>query len=364
MNQDNNTDVMEDITRASTLSSKVYTDTKYFELSKEKIFARSFHFIGDNSLIKIPGQVIPIDLLPGVLDEPILFSRDFNDNVHCLSNVCSHRGSIVVENSGIERSLRCRYHGRKFELDGCFVSMPEMNNAKNFPTEKDSLQKIQYFQWKKWIFVSLEPNIVFTKWIEPVEQRVGFLPFEEFTFDSKRSRDYLVDANWALYCDNYLEGFHIPYVHPSLTEVLDYSNYTTELFDYCNLQLGIANGAEETFDLPSGHPDENKNVAAYYFWMWPNLMLNFYPWGLSVNIVQPLAHNKTKISFLSYVWDENKLSHGAGASLDRVEREDEVVVENVFKGLKSRYYKRGRFSPDREQGVHHFHLLLSQFLKQ
>ena len=65
------------------------------------------------------------------------------------------------------------------------------------------------------------------------------------------------------------------------------------------------------------------------------------------------------MSFLSYVWDESKLDHGAGADLDRVEREDESVVEAVQRGLCSRLYTTGRYSPTREQCVHHFHRMLT-----
>ena len=88
-------------------------------------------------------------------------------------------------------------------------------------------------------------------------------------------------------------------------------------------------------------------------------MLNFYPWGLSINIVKPINIKKTKVQFLSYVYDESKLDLGAGASLDKVEREDEFVVEGVQKGINSKFYKAGRFSPSKEKGVHHFHTLLS-----
>ena len=92
-------------------------------------------------------------------------------------------------------------------------------------------------------------------------------------------------------------------------------------------------------------------------------MLNFYPWGLSVNIIKPISPDKTKVSFISYVWDESKLQGGAGALLDKVEREDEFVVEGVHKGLKSNHYTTGRFSPTREKGVHHFHRLLSELFQ-
>jgi len=93
-------------------------------------------------------------------------------------------------------------------------------------------------------------------------------------------------------------------------------------------------------------------------------MFNFYPWGISINVVRPLAVDRTKVHFLPFVWDPSKLDRGAGAALDRVEREDESVVESVQRGVRSRLYDRGRYSPKREQGVHHFHQLLTESLAE
>ena len=90
---------------------------------------------------------------------------------------------------------------------------------------------------------------------------------------------------------------------------------TTELFPHCNLQLGIAKPGEPAFDLPASSPDVGKRVAAYYWWLFPNTMLNVYPWGVSVNVVKPLAVDRTRVSFLSYVWDESKLDRGAGSTV-------------------------------------------------
>jgi choline monooxygenase len=193
-----------------------------------------------------------------------------------------------------------------------------------------------------------------------VEDRVGWLPLREFYFDEATSREYLVKANWALYCDNYLEGFHIPFVHPSLNRMLDYENYATELFSRSNVQLGIARDGEDCFDLPAGHPDQGKRVAAYHFWIFPNLMLNFYPWGLSINVVRPVDVSLTKVQFLTYLWKPENRRDVTG--IDRVQREDQVVVESVQRGMGSRFYDRGRYSPSREQGVHHFHRILAEFL--
>ncbi|HVD51611.1 MAG TPA: SRPBCC family protein, partial [Candidatus Udaeobacter sp.] len=84
----------------------------------------------------------------------------------------------------------------------------------------------------------------------------------------------------------------------------------------------------------------------------------------SVNVVTPLAVDRTRVSFLPFVWDAAKRESGAGAGLDRVEREDEAVVESVQRGVRSRLYDRGRYSPAREGGVHHFHRLLAEFMRR
>jgi choline monooxygenase len=194
--------------------------------------------------------------------------------------------------------------------------------------------------------------------------RIGWMPLESFAHRPEFSRDYIIEANWALYCENYLEGFHIPFVHAGLNSVIDYGNYTTEIYSHSVLQIGFAKDNDFAFDLPKESPDFGKKVAGYYFFIFPNMMFNFYPWGLSINYVQPLGISRTKVSFISYVFDENKLRQGAGADLHQVEMEDEDVVQNVQKGIRSRFYKHGRYSVTRETGAHHFHRLLAKFINE
>ncbi|MBL8065794.1 MAG: aromatic ring-hydroxylating dioxygenase subunit alpha [Chthonomonadaceae bacterium] len=350
------------VERAQTIPSRFYTDPAVFESSKESVFAKSWQIAGTLDDIKVPGQVFPFQFLDGFVDEPLVLTRDREDKVHCLSNVCTHRGNVVVEGCGNMNSLRCRYHGRKFGLDGGFQFMPEFENVEGFPCEADNLPKVDFGFWKQFYFTSLAPSVSLEAYLHDMDARVGWMPIEHFRLAPERARDYLVKGHWALYVDNYLEGFHIPYIHSALNATLDYGAYRTILLNHGNLQLGVAASGEEAFDLPVGHPDSNDRVGAFYFWLYPNLMFNFYPWGLSVNIVRPIEPGLTKVSFIPYVWNESKLGSGAGAALDRVEREDEAVVEMVQKGLHSRFYDRGKFSPKRESGVHQFHCMLARSL--
>jgi choline monooxygenase len=356
----NNLFVDEDIRKASTLPSSFYTSEEFFTKSKEKIFANSWQLLCDTDELRMSGTLVPKTMLPGFLDEPLLFSRDKSDNLHCVSNVCTHRGNILVEHTCTNTQIRCRYHGRRFDLDGQFRHMPEFEDAECFPSEKDNLPKVPFARWFKFVFSSLTPFAPLDEFIGPMEKRLAFLQLNEFKLSPDRSRDYLVKAHWALYCENYLEGFHIPFIHESLTSVIDYNSYTTELHSCSSLQLALSKGGEDVFDLPSDSPDYGKQVSAYYFWIFPNMMFNFYPWGLSINIVKPMGLELTKVSFLTYIYDEKRLDAGAGSMLDKVEREDEVVVENVQKGIRSRLYDQGRYSPLRETGTHHFHRLIAE----
>jgi len=351
-----------DIARARTLDTAFYTDPELFTLAKEKLFVPSWQFIGDASLVPSPGDARPITLLEDYLDEPLVIVRDATGTLRVLSNVCTHRGNIVVNEACRLTHLRCRYHGRIFDLNGRFRSMPEFREVADFPSAADDLVSLQLESWGPWLFTSMVAAGDFRDYWGDVTRRLHWLPLDKYTLRPELSRDFTVRAHWALYCENYLEGFHIPFVHAGLNAVIDFGNYTTELFRNSSLQLGIAKDDEEVFDLPVSSVDYGKRVAAYYFFVFPNLMFNFYPWGLSVNVVKPVGLNETRVSFLTYVADETKYNKGAGSGLDTVELEDEEVVEAVQRGVRSRFYTHGRYSVTREQGTHHFHRLIAELL--
>ncbi|HEX6134118.1 MAG TPA: aromatic ring-hydroxylating dioxygenase subunit alpha [Longimicrobiales bacterium] len=356
-------DIDADIARASTPPSRLYHDAAVWAAERERIFARSWQLAADVDGLKAPGHVRPFVLLPGCLDEPLVLTRAQDGTAHCLSNVCTHRGAIVVEGEGHASSLRCRYHGRRFGLDGRFQHMPEFDGVERFPSAADDLPRLPLHALGPLQFTALDPMMPFEEWIAPLIARIGWLPLDRFRFEPDASRDYLMNCNWALYTENYLEEFHIPYVHGrSLAGKLDYDTYRIELFDWSSVQIGPASGSEPAFDLPADHPDGGMRVAAWYFWLFPNLMLNFYPWGLSVNVVVPLGPERTRVSFVTYVHETSMRGTGAGADLHRVEMEDEEIVESVQRGVRSRLYDRGRYSPRRELGTHHFHRLLARVL--
>ena len=154
--------------------------------------------------------------------------------------------------------------------------------------------------------------------------------------------------HWALYCENYLEGFHVPYVHHGLNADIDLDSYKTEILE--NGVLQYANS-------------KDNNIYAYYYWIFPNIMFNFYDWGLSINIIEPINKEKTRIKFLSFPIKGKLQPSNTDSSLEKVEKEDQNIIRQVQKGIKSSFYTRGRYSVKYEKGVHYFHRLIARYIK-
>ena len=358
-----NDNIDADIRRAQTPPSSWYRSESRWSEVIERVFPHTWHMVGDSGGERghnvANGYVWlePSCISAGPINEPIVLVHGAEPLI--LSNVCTHRGNILVSEPCAATSIRCSYHGRRFGLDGRCQFMPEFKDVENFPADADNLTRLPSGQWAGWLFAAMtSPTTSFDQWIAPLRERMSYLPLERARFDPTRSRDYTVHAHWALYVENYLEGFHIPFVHEGLNSVLDWTDYETVLFDRAVLQIGTSKDPAATFDVPVDHEDTNRNIAAYYWWLFPNLMINVYPWGVSMNIVEPVHHSLTRIRYRTYVMDPTRLETGAGSGLDTVEFEDEAVVEAVHRGMKSRLYNRGRYSPQREPGVWAFHRML------
>jgi choline monooxygenase len=335
-------DIDPDIRRARTLHSDFYTDPAYFDESRERIFARSWQLLCREQ--DLDHAITPATILPGMLDEPVLLVKT-SEWLTCLTNVCTHRGKVLVNEPCGGDLIRCPYHGRRFLLDGTLASMPEFDGVEDFPSASDNLTKLPFAERGGFLFASLAPFADFEDVVCDVAAPLADVEPSGLALTAKR--EYEVEAHWALYCENYLEGFHIPYVHHGLNKVVDYGTYSTELFRYASLQTGY---------------NSSGKIEARYLFIFPNLMFNFYPWGISVNVVRPVAPDRTVVEFLTYVREVAEIDGGAGADLHAVELEDEAVVESVQKGLRSRFYSRGRYSPTREQGTHHLHRLIAEFM--
>lgn len=377
-----------DIRRARLPPGGYYSDPRAFELTRERVFARGWHVVGHESELAA-GARRPVTLLPGLLDEPLLLTRAGDGVLRALSNVCTHRGALVCTEpaagagaareagadggaaaAGADAPLRCPYHGRRFAPDGRFLSMPGLDAAGRaalsaFAHGEADLPAAPLARWRGLLFSGVAPEPAFAELIAAIDARTAWLPVERAVPAPERARDYEVPAHWALYLENYLEGIHVPLVHPALAPAFDLSAYRCETARWSNAQVGVAPADMDDRDVlspPPGAPGHGQRASGWFLWLWPATMINVYPWGLSLNLVQPLSPDRTRVCFRTFVWDGTRLGHGAAADLHRVELEDEAIVASCQRGAASRLRRRGHYLPGAEDCVHHFHRLLAAAL--
>jgi choline monooxygenase len=281
------------------------------ETLREALFASTWHVAAAAGELPAVGAAQPLTLLPGLLDEPLLLTRPDAGEPRLLSNVCTHRAALLCEAGGTPAGgvLRCRYHGRRFDLGGRCLAAPGFEGS-DVPSPADDLPSAPSGRWGPLLLASIRPAHALRELLEPLDALLGWLPLERARADAGRGGDYAVAAHWALYVENYLEGFHVPFVHPGLARVLDWQDYQTRLWPRGAVQIGFAKPDlpdEAVLLPPAGHPDHGRRVAGYYAWLWPCTMVNAYAWGLSVNLVQPLGPAHTRVRYLCFVWDESRL---------------------------------------------------------
>jgi len=347
------------IEHAWTPPGSFYSDPQWFSRISRRVLGRAWHCLGLSSGLESPGAVRPVRLLPGVLDAELALVRGPDRTLRLLSNVCTHRGMLIVEEEGTVEGLRCRYHGRRWSWDGSLAGAPGFRGVEGFPRPNDDLPSLEVRESDGMIFGSLDPELPFEEWYEPVASRLRGINLGDLVPAPTRHHDYAFEANWMLYLDNYLEAFHIPFIHPGLNAAIPLAEYTTTLLPTGSVQIaGARAGDPASITPPSGHPEAGREIAAWYFWLFPTTLVNVYPWGISLNVIVPLGPTSTRVEFRSLVGDPTLLEEGAGGDLHQVEMEDEAAVIATQRGLGSPLYPRGRYSALEEQGVHHFHRLV------
>ena len=366
-------EVNEQIECAHTLASKFYTDPAILDFEKTRIFLRTWQLVGTlghacgevdskKRTIADPESFFTAE----VAGEPVIVVRNSQGVLRAFSNVCRHRAGPIVLGSGCKNVLRCQYHGWTYTLDGRLIGTPDVEGVEFFDRSTMGMVPLRVEVWEQFIFVNFDLQA------EPLESYLGKIPeqvpgfnFEGLKFAERR--DYVINCNWKVYVDNYLEGYHIPIAHPGLMREIDYANYRIDTYRYYSQQFAPIRAMKteenaERFYQPGGGLQQ-----AAYFWIFPNLMVNIYPDNFSTNLIVPIAHDKTLTIFEWFfhdVADSNvpERIQRAVAFSDQVQQEDIGLCENVQRGLRSATYDRGRYSVKRENGVHHFHMLLGEFL--
>jgi choline monooxygenase len=206
------------IERAHTLASKYYVDAAWHRRECERIFWRTWQCVGWRDQVQNAGDYFTFDLC----NEPLLITRHVEGTLRGFYNVCRHRAGPVAEDCGSRKVFRCGYHGWTYGLDGRLLNAPEMEGTCDFAYGDFGLRPVQAAEWGGLVFVNLDMSA------EPLPAALGELPQQTAKFDLERMQfykrhDYVMECNWKVYIDNFLEGYHLPSVHPSLNRELDYS---------------------------------------------------------------------------------------------------------------------------------------------
>jgi len=348
-----------DITRASTIPARLYNDPTYLDLERDRVFGRSWQLVARAEQLAESGAYVTAE----IGNEALVIVRD-GEVLRGFHNVCLHRAGPVASGCGRRQTMQCRYHGWTYDLAGRLVRAPGMEGAVGFAPADYQLLPVQVASWGPLVFANLDLKAPpLSHFIEDIPERCARFEAERMRY--VMSREWRIACNWKVYVDNYLEGYHVSVVHPGLHKELDVDHYTVEPHRYYSRQYAplrpVAPHATDRRYIPRAGDDE-----AHYYWIYPNWMLNIYQGQMQVNVVLPIDHRSTLVRFDWYARTPPAEGDAEWARLIdfsyEIQDEDVAICEAVQRNLRSRMYDRGRYSPAKENGVHHFHSLLHEAL--
>ena len=339
------------IEKAETIPSSWYHSESMFELEQQALFSSFWQLAGHHDEISDTGDTLTLE----VAGNPLLLVRDQHDKINAFYNVCKHRGGPVAVKEGTNSVLQCQYHGWTYLLDGSLRGIPHFKKVELFDKKDFGLEPVRMQDWQGLLFVSLSDDIdPLSQFLDGIAERIAPIDLSNFSFVEEQS--YLIDCNWKVYVDNFLEGYHIPIVHPELANLLDYNEYQTDTSEWYSLQHSPFQDGDNLYESEDGQ--------AFYYYIFPNIMLNILPGRLQTNVIRPISPTKTEVIFKYYYAnpEKSKMIKDDIAYSNKIQDEDIEICELVQKGLESKAYDKGRFSVDREQGVYHFQTILKREL--
>ena len=346
--------------RASTIPSSWYVQDGIACLESARVFGRTWQLVARTDQLQMPGQFVTAE----VAGEPLVVVRGNDHQLRAFFNVCRHHAAAVAtEEHGQTSIFRCPYHGWSYGLDGSLKGAPEFEGVCDFDRAQNGLVPLQVDTWEQFVFVNLDSRAApLSAFVGHLVQRIAPLNIGSLHFFERRT--YSLNCNWKVFVDNYLDGgYHVPHLHRGLNSVLDYKQYTIECEDRYCLQSSPMVGTTEDANVAATRTGDR----AWYFWQYPNFMINIYSGYMDTNLVLPDGVDRCKVIFDFYFDDvseraaeRNRQSIAVG---ERVNDEDVGICEAVQRGLHSRAYQAGRLSVRREAGEHLFHRLLAADLK-
>jgi choline monooxygenase len=314
-----------------TLPVHFYRDAGVFAEERRRIFARTWQLLGLEADLTETGDFISRELA----GYPILAVRDEAGAIGAFHNVCRHRAGPLVDapKGRCEGALVCRYHGWRYALDGRLRSATDFGATEGFDPRGFGLHALKVETWRGLVFVNAdadaEPLSALTA---PIDALLG-----ERLFPSEPYREsHPIACNWKVYVENYLEGYHIERVHPTLAGEVEAAAYRVRMQDRVAIhEVPTRRGA----------------TAGIWAWMWPNLAFNVYHDGVSLEHMLPEGPAGTRLDYLYLRRPGDPGAEAAVSSSTRLTHEDKWICERVQRNLDAGVYDLGVLSPRHETAV-------------
>ncbi|TCO54104.1 aromatic ring-hydroxylating oxygenase subunit alpha [Actinocrispum wychmicini] len=340
------------IDAAGTPPKRWYVDPAAHDHEVSRVFTQNWLPVCRAAQVAEPGDYVAGTLV----GNPYVVVRGTDGQLRAFHNVCSHHAAEVAVGAGRCEQLRCGYHGWTYRLDGVLSRVPGAGRLAGFDPVRLGLKAIPVASWGPLVFLRLAGPSGARDLSDDTHPLGDYLePSYLAGLTWVTRREYVIRCNWKVFVENSLDGgYHVPYVHPRLSDGLAIAEYTTHVLPRTAVQICATNGD----DVRLG-----KEVA--YGWLYPNLFVNRYGAMVDTNIVLPLTHDTCVVVF---DWFHDPLVAGADidaaiAESDDVQQQDVRVCESVQRGMGSIGYDRGRYSPVFETAVHAFHKVLWEELR-
>jgi choline monooxygenase len=336
-------DLKPDATRGAVygLPARWYHEREIYQAERRQIFARTWQLACAESDVAGPGDYLATD----VAGYRFFVIRDRDGHLRAFHNVCPHRASTLLEpGRGRCDLLRCRYHGWVFDGAGNLRRAPDFGEAEWFRKEDHGLKPIRVETWRGLVFVNFDPEAApLARDLGSLPETVKDYPIESFT--KVRQAEFEMNCNWKTYTDNFVEGYHIPGIHPSFKAVIDFSMFETTHADALVIMTA---------------PQKNGSIyGGMWLWGWPNYTLSVYPTGMNCSRIVPIDEKRTRLVYSFFFKD---VSAAAAEANERtietncaIVREDFGICEHAQGNLEAGIFQRGPLSPKHETGVRYFH---------
>ncbi|MEX0850215.1 MAG: aromatic ring-hydroxylating dioxygenase subunit alpha [Gaiellaceae bacterium] len=345
---------MVDATRS--LQWSWYTDPAVLQLEQERIFRRSWQYVGHADEVAEPGSFSATR----AGDVPVVLVRDEDGTLRAFLNVCRHRGSLVCEGSGRRSTLQCPYHAWTYSLDGKLLSAPRAAREGGIDMDELGLVPLLVETWGPFVFVNPDPDAApLSEFLEGVPERIAAAGIDVGALRFLERTESEIAANWKICSENFLECYHCPVAHPGFSAVVDISpdSYLLETGRSRMSQFGPPRPEPRGSFDPAGEVERGQ-----FHFLFPSTVVNVMPGrpNISIGPIVPLAPERT-YRYLDYLvagetdpgWTEEMLAFDA-----QVGKEDTRLVERVQKGVRSGLLEEGRLLPESERLVAHFQSLV------